>query len=477
MIRTVAHSEDRYIYVFVLLTLAFLPIRLLAQDEADFYPPSIFPDRIILSLTQDPSHEMGINWRTSTESEHSYVEYGKASASPNIRLAVKSKAGELEPLETEHGLVHYHSVILDALNPNTQYMYRVGDSTELGWSEWSHFRTADREPSGFSFIYLGDAQNNLKSMWSRAVRASFSTKPDADFIFHAGDLIDHADRDREWGEWFYGGGWIFRCLPSIACTGNHEYSRDPDRMHQISKYWGPTFSLPRNGPKGMDETVYYIDYQNTRFISLNTELYLTEKEAAQRQLRWLKSTLKNHDQKWTVVMMHHPIYSSKAGRDNMHMRNDMQPLFEKYDVDLVLQGHDHTYGRGTNMPLGEGQNILDGPMYVVSVSGPKMYDLSLEEWMHRGASDAQLYQVVEIDRAKLVFKAYLVTGELYDSFELHKMSDGKSIFVDATPADQPELLEVPELIRQKYTAGEWKMFKERFAKYKARKKAERRQGG
>ena len=56
--------------------------------------------------------------------------------------------------------------------------------------------------------------------------------------------------------------------------------------------------------------------------------------------------------------MHYPIYSSKQGRDNVGLRNALQPLFEKYKVDLVLQGHDHTYGRGTNLPLGNNKKTI-----------------------------------------------------------------------------------------------------------------------
>ena len=56
------------------------------------------------------------------------------------------------------------------------------------------------------------------------------------------------------------------------------------------------------------------------------------------------------------------------------------PLFEKYDVDLVVQGHDHAYGRGNlnanEQGLPEGADAATshtGPVYLVSVAGPKMY--------------------------------------------------------------------------------------------------------
>ena len=47
---------------------------------------------------------------------------------------------------------------------------------------------------------------------------------------------------------------------------------------------------------------------------------------------------------WTIVWFHHPIYSSYHGI-YLELKNDFQPLFDTYDVDLVLQGDDHVYER------------------------------------------------------------------------------------------------------------------------------------
>jgi phosphodiesterase/alkaline phosphatase D-like protein len=60
----------------------------------------------------------------------------------------------------------HHSAQLGDLEPNTLYAYRVGGGEV--WSEWFHHRTAGREPAPFSFLYFGDAQNDIRSLWSRA---------------------------------------------------------------------------------------------------------------------------------------------------------------------------------------------------------------------------------------------------------------------------------------------------------------------
>src|SRR5690606_10086823 len=91
--------------------------------------------------------------------------------------------------------------------------------------------------------------------------------------------------------------------------------------------------------------------------------------------------------------------------------------------DIVLQGHDHTYCRGQNLsktiPGSE-----NNPMYIVSVSGPKMYGLGTNFWSDRVASNTQLYQHISINGDTLSYESYTVAGDLYDNFLLIKNEDG-----------------------------------------------------
>ena len=142
-------------------------------------------------------------------------------------------------------MAHYHSVNFTDLRPNTLYAYRVGGGDV--WSEWFHFKTASEQFEPFSFIYFGDAQNNLLSMWSRAVRSAYSNAPKAKFMIHAGDLINRANADEEWGEWFKAGSFIHAMVPGIPVPGNHEYAKNLTGPRTLSKHWNPQFTLPENG--------------------------------------------------------------------------------------------------------------------------------------------------------------------------------------------------------------------------------------
>ena len=178
-----------------------------------------------------------------------------------------------------------------------------------------------------------------------------------------------------------------------------------------------------------------MDYQNTRVIGLNSN------EQTEKQAKWVDEVLSNTSQKWKVVTFHHPLFSASEGRDNEELRNLWKPIFDKHEVDLVLQGHDHSYARGRVSP---GDNVLDGvnlrdktgTVYVVSVSGGKMYKLRPNAWdgweadRDRAAENTQLFQVISIEDDKLSFESYTAIGELYDAFDLVKKPNEPNSFVE-----------------------------------------------
>jgi hypothetical protein len=251
-------------------------------------------------------------------------------------------------------------------------------------------------------------------------------------MIHAGDLINRPT-DSEWREWFEAGDWIHAMVPSIPSPGNHEYAKLADGSRVLGKHWRKQFSLPENGIVGLEESVYYIDYQDLRIISLNSN------EKQEEQVAWLENVLQNNPKKWIVITYHHPLYSAGNGRDNKELREMWKPVFDKYNVDMALQGHDHTYARGQN--LSSGLNVKDnngGTMYVVSVSGPKMYKIHEEKWWDRAAENTQLFQVISIDNDTLNYKALTATGKLYDEFDLVKQENKKNVLVNKIPLNSPE---------------------------------------
>ncbi|RKN80815.1 purple acid phosphatase family protein [Ulvibacterium marinum] len=402
--------------------------------------PSHTPDRIIANLTVDPAHSFAVNWRTDQQIGNGVVEVAKATDGPEFLLGnvrrIKAVSQKFENQNRKEPLVKatYHSAVIGNLEPGTTYIYRVGNGGEGNgyWSEWFQYTTAFAETAEepFSFIYFGDAQNNVKSLWSRVIRNSYRQFPEVDFMLHAGDLINDRDANLEWGEWFYAGSFIHATVPSMMTPGNHEY-----RDGVLSSLWRPQFTLPENGPiEELKETCYAIDYQNMKLISIDAEGFDESKQARKSQVKWLDSVLRSNTKKWTAITMHYPIYSTAKGRDNKRLRQALKPLIDKYGVDLVLQGHDHTYARGYVKNEGKGLTVVDdaGTIYAVSVSGPKMYESQDREWMVRRGEFTQLFQIITVTEDSIEYGAYTPIGTLYDAFELIK-KNGKKKLINKVP--------------------------------------------
>jgi 3',5'-cyclic AMP phosphodiesterase CpdA len=411
----------------------------IAAKPAEVYKPSLIPDRIVLTWKEDPRTTQAVTWRTSTEVAHGIAQIAVATDGPiQLQDALQVQA-TTQHLKTDINEAHFHSANFIDLTPDTKYAYRVGDG--VNWSEWFQFTTAPSQPAPFSFIYFGDAQNDLKSHWSRVVREAYSDAPKAKFMLHAGDLINRAEADAEWGEWFYAGSFLHSVMASVAVPGNHEQAKQEDGARRLSHHWRAQFELPTHGPEGLGESCYTFEYGNTRFICLNSN------EKIEEQSKWLNSVLAKNQSRWVVCTFHHPIFSAAKDRDNAALRKAWKPIFDTYRVDLVLTGHDHTYGRtGLETPMdvpetlsnvATGENKLDpttGTVYVVSVSGPKMYNLQPSQVMKRVAEDTQLYQIIHIDGDELRYEARTAKGTLYDTFSLRKRTGEINQLIEGKPA-------------------------------------------
>lgn len=397
--------------------------------DAERHAPSPMPDRIILTPTEDTATSQAVSWRTSSEVMTAQAEISPMAPGPSFDDAATAvPAQSTEPMMADLGFpVRFHTVTFEGLDADTDYLYRVGDGTN--WSEWMEFQTASGGAEPFSFIYFGDAQNEVHEHVSRVFRRAFVDRPQADLIVHAGDLVDVSTRDNEWGEWFDAAGWINGGINSLAIPGNHEY-----RSGVLAPYWDKQFAFPDNGPESVNaehpETAYHVDYEGVRFIGLNSNL--NNDEDMQAQADYLDQALEENPGKWSVVTFHHPVFAMTGSRNNQRVRDYWDPIIQEHDVDLVLQGHDHTYGRGHQQNAEQGRSgIHDGTVYVVSVSGAKMYSLNdLGNWTDNGgqpvstAEGVQLYQLIDVDDDTISYEARTADGVFHDGVRIEKRSNG-----------------------------------------------------
>ena len=188
-----------------------------------------------------------------------------------------------------------------------------------------------------TILVLGDIHNRL-------TRANYDTLaarvPDADLVLQTGDWMERGQnyyRQLLLREWTTS---ALDSIPVIACPGNHEYTKGVPR--RLSSIWDETFSHPQNGPTGVPGASYWIDIPQARIIAIDTNplihiVYLT------RTLTWLRQAMNTADDRYIIVMMHHPVLSSAKGRWNPGIYATFRYALSQ--ADLVLAGHDHGYMR------------------------------------------------------------------------------------------------------------------------------------
>lgn len=424
----------KHILYMTLTALFLVGIRVPAQERKTVYVPSAKPDRIVLNIKGNPATSMAVTWRTDTTVLQSEAQI--TINLPTIFLAdsAATVTGTYQDVAGAGVTARFHSVNFTGLAPNTIYAYRVGSGRNA--SEWLIFKTAKGESEPFSFLYFGDSQIGSKSLYARVIRQAYQSTPDASMLIFAGDLVDGGlgsiPNDEEWGDWHAAAGFITGGIPVLAVPGNHEYY-DPSKRHNrdLNRYWRPGFTLPENGPDGLEETSYTIDYQGVRFIMINSDEMFKNEVVARNQTDWVETLLRDNPCIWTVVVLHHPIFSTSANRDNKVIRENLKPLFDKYGVDIVLSGHDHTYARG--MIESDHHDTKKGkakPVYVVSVSSSKQYKQDAEKWWDVGLTNVQLWQKIIIGGNLLEYHSYDAAGNIVDLFLLKRLKNGRKRIIN-----------------------------------------------
>ena len=166
------------------------------------------------------------------------------------------------------------------------------------------------------------------------------------FAISAGDQVNKTGKPKEEEYAAYLSASALKSLPVATTIGNHD---------SLNKDYSYHFNNPNPTGLGMTEAGgdYYYTYGPGLFIVLNTNNYnVAEHEQA------IKKAVENFpDTKWRIVTIHQDIYGSgldHSDTDGMILRTQLTPVFDKYDVDVVLQGHDHTYSR-SKLLYGDGK--------------------------------------------------------------------------------------------------------------------------
>ena len=344
--------------------------------------PKTEPYCMIANINGDPKTRMGFAWFTNdgvTDGEVQIVavedakeadfESGNVITVPAGATQTKSLrySGKATYIVNKSGIkasVRYkyisHKAVATDLTPGTAYSWRCG--YEGHWSPIGHFRTEDAAQGEFSFIYMTDSHIMNDTYIKEARRcalAAVKTVPDARFCVFPGDFVEDGDANNsewEWERWFEEAlEPVIKTMPMAVTDGNHDDSPNINyTYHFNTDNW---FNYNITNKPQFEGIVYNFVYGDVLFLVFSMQDFWRESydQVArtwstyldEHVSKWFRQTvIENPDTKYRISLAHFNLFSGSdhsTDEEPPLFRKCMLPTFKACEIDIALQGHDHTY--------------------------------------------------------------------------------------------------------------------------------------
>ncbi len=313
----------------------------------------------------------------------------------------------------EPGAGTNHHLRLAGLQAGTAYTYDVAtDAALLGPAHT--FRTAPIAGASdpVTFLVWGDSGCGCPPQTAVAAQMAH-TSPQ--LLLHTGDMIYEDGQANLFDPNFftpYAG--LLATAPVYPVLGNH------DVVTEHGSPWLHAFSLP--GDAGTANPRYYsFNYGNAHFIALDSE---EEFGPTSAQYGWLLTDLQSpaaQGATWHFAYFHRPPYSSGFGHGSSYdLRESWSPLFERFGVDVVFNGHEHNYERSLPRTDYAAVGGTHAVTYIVTGGGGKqLYNVGHSPWT---AASSMVYNFVQVRLAgsQLHLDAIDNEGKIFDSVDLSR---------------------------------------------------------
>ena len=380
-------------------------------------------------VAKDNSTSRTIMWQSDSSEPDAVIEYRLVS-SDDIKTLSASDAAFTD----DGSMTYIHEGTIIDLTPDTKYEYRIGYSTDRR-SDWYPLETAGA--GEYEVLIYPDSQSGDYSGWEQLVKNSADRNPNAALYISMGDLVDNGEQAYQWRTWLDSIKPLSARIPLAPTLGNHEMYTLDWKMREPRAYLN-YFDVPSNGNTTFDRHYYSYDYGDVHYVVLDTQLYESTHEDNHDvhhpdlydvQVQWLRQDLASNTKKWTVVLMHRdpfqyafnrPGASRAAGFDEEGVL--FMPIFDEFNVDLVLSAHLHSYRNRGHVRNFE--RDASGPLYILTgIAGdarrPNWQQHPLDVYV---APDREKnnYMTMTVAPNRLVVRAFLADGTQIDESVIEK---------------------------------------------------------
>ena len=380
-------------------------------------------------VAKDNSTSRTIMWQSDSSEADAVIEF-RVDGSENIQ-----SIGATDKVFTDDGSTTYiHEGTLTGLTPSTKYEYRVGYGGDRR-SDWYSLETAGA--SVYDVLIYPDSQSGDYSQWEQIVKNSAHRNPRTALYISMGDLVDNGEQDYQWRTWLNSIRPLSANVPLAPTLGNHEMYTLDWKMREPRAYLN-YFDVPPNGNETFNRRYYSYDFGDVHYVVLDTMLYESNHEDNHDthhpdlydvEVQWLRQDLAANTKKWTVVLMHRdpfqyafdrPDASRAAGFDDEGVL--FMPIFDEFNVDLVLSAHLHSYRNRGHVRNFE--RDASGPLYILTgIAGDarrpnwKKHPLDVYVAPDREKNN---YMTITVTPNKLIVKAFLPDGTQLDESVIEK---------------------------------------------------------
>lgn len=378
-------------------------------------------DRVTMGMGTEGINSRTITWRCGDS-----LTTAEVHIRPENLKEIQTFPAKGTPVKTQSGTNVYYRA--DFTLPQGSYQYQLTNGETV--SPWYSFDIQE-DHGKCNFLVSGDIQDIEHHITDTVFRMMLHRHPNADFVALLGDVIRRPTNDY-WNLWFHEIDSLCATKPFVATCGNHEFYKG--KGHELDPRWNHTFTHPDNGPEGNWSNSYYLDFPNMRLIVIDTQRMRGFKTSRNTK-KWLQKVIDENPCRFCIVMMHHPIQAQSLGRVSFWERLYLKKTLNK--VDLVLQGHDHSYARWFTKK----HKTDTTPLYILTTNSDKHYLSRCRRSLDRMACGERVYQHVEVTENQIHISSYLVSDlSLYDEMWITRGEDEETIVLSNNELEEERLL-------------------------------------